>query len=324
MQLSALNKIDSVRRSPYDDPSGIFMIIHRWCFAATFLFLSNSLLASESPWVYETLEYDTHVPFSKPLQLRAGYYPENPSKPFRGNILFLEGLGDSIANHDPLFSQLSDQGFRVVGFDYPGQGGSSDSMNWTRIVDFTFPRLEIASMAKEVWEKYSRAEDSGKKRQIVLGWSTGGLAAYYMAAAQWADAVILISPGIVVRPIVGDGGTITFPTLTSAVYSENEKDPHVDPIRPSSPLSAPLFAANLFSASTVSSIWEISPKIPGIVFFAGEDSYIFPERSKGIIRFNAPHFKVVAYPKAHHEIDNEKAEIRESFIAEVIEFLKKI
>lgn len=56
-------------------------------------------------------------------KIRMGYYPEQGV--FKGNILYYEGLGDSMLNHAPLFEKLSQNGYRVIAFDYMGQGGSS-------------------------------------------------------------------------------------------------------------------------------------------------------------------------------------------------------
>src|SRR6185312_33467 len=63
------------------------------------------------------------------VQLREGVSYE--TGPLKACVLYLEGLGDSIMNHRPLFSNLNQNGYRVIAFDYMGQGGSQGSMNLT-------------------------------------------------------------------------------------------------------------------------------------------------------------------------------------------------
>ncbi len=65
------------------------------------------------------------------LSMRVGYSLETTK--LKGCILYLQGLADSIQNHAPYFSRLNDAGYRIIYFDYLGQGGSEGSMNDTRI-----------------------------------------------------------------------------------------------------------------------------------------------------------------------------------------------
>ena len=98
----------------------------------------------------------------KPIKLRAGYLQE--SKAPKGNILYLEGLADSMFNHEQLFTALMKEGYRVIAFDYPGQGGpgprqggSQGNMNDTRIVEdrvnIGFREILIWQMANAVWKE---------------------------------------------------------------------------------------------------------------------------------------------------------------------------
>lgn len=262
------------------------------------------------------------------VRIRAGYYQESATVPFRGNVLYLEGLGDSMLNHAPLFDRLSDEGYRVVAFDYAGQGGSEGTMNDTRILNFNplSSALTIAGIADLVWSRFAR-DPAEFPRKAVIGWSTGGLAAYGMAADARADAVVLIAPGLVPRKIVGKAGFITLDTLTSAVYGKSDYNPHLDPIQPKTPLLVPLFAANILASSEVLRLRKVPAKVPGLVFFGGDDRYVLTHDgllttgSLETVRRRAPHFAIQEYPKARHEVHNEVPAIQLDLIERTVQFL---
>jgi alpha-beta hydrolase superfamily lysophospholipase len=277
--------------------------------------------AAASAWRLESFTYPSGVSFVGDVDLRAGYRQESPDVPFRGNILYLEGLGDSLRDHEPLFSQLCAAGYRVIAFDYMGQGGSDGTMDDTRIIDPVFPSLQISAVADAVWSKYRRTGSPAGGRKVVLGWSTGGLAAYLMAGAGDADAVILIAPGIVPRLIVGDRLKITESTLTSARYAPGD-DPNVDPIRPDSPAEVPLFAANLLASSQLARRRTMPAAVKGLVLLSGpSDAYVDAAKTQQVLSENAPRFSAVVYPGALHEIDNEVPSIRAALTAAVLGFL---
>ena len=184
------------------------------------IIFSSSVWAScPLPWVCEKVKLA--VPYSSvkgvrfaPVEIRAGYLPHKGE--FKGNILYFQGLGDSMLNHDPLFIKLSREGFRVIAFDYMGQGGSSGSMNKTRI-------QFIPWIGERIWNRFAYRKNEFQEK-TVIGWSTGGLAAYLAATESKADKVILIAPGLAPRKIVGEGifnripNEITLRTLTTDVY----------------------------------------------------------------------------------------------------------
>lgn len=101
---------------------------------AILLFICATAVQAGSflPWRlgYKTLKVGWHQ-----VDIRLGYLTANSAVPFKGNILYYQGLGDSILNHDPLFSVLTNAGYRVIAFDYMGQGGSDGSMNHTSITN---------------------------------------------------------------------------------------------------------------------------------------------------------------------------------------------
>lgn len=290
---------------------------------------------SRSPWFLETTPYNIKNPLFDDVQLRTGYYVE--SAPLKGCILYLEGLADSVSNQAPLFNHLSKSGYRVIFFDYMGQGASDGSMNNTRIVDSANESLQISTQAKYIWSKYVdrkdeiNGQDCSHSKKFVMGWSTGGLAAYALVHEGWADAVAMITPGIHVKPFVGESATdkslmLTFKqtiserTLTRNTFS-GTFDPHIDPIKPISPAVIPLFAANLMISSKLSQKWKVPATIPGIAFLSGiNDTYVDREAISKTLKKNAPHFEQVKYDGALHELQNEMPEVSADLYARTVRF----
>jgi alpha-beta hydrolase superfamily lysophospholipase len=262
-------------------------------------------------------------------------YLENPKKNFKGCVLYLEGLADSILNHEPLFRRLSDAGYRTVTFDYMGQGGSAGTMNDTRIISAHEKNQEIGEQARWVWDLFSGSEYAWKghncqgSKKRVIGWSTGGLATYRLAKEKWAQEVVLIAPGIHVKPMVGEAATdwsnmfmfrqtITFRTLT-----RNRAADHIDPIKPTTPATIPLFAANLFASSMKSQSWKISSDVRGLVFLSGkEDTYVDRDKIFGTVRANAPHFGVQVHNGSLHEMDNELPGVADDVRERTVKFFE--
>jgi alpha-beta hydrolase superfamily lysophospholipase len=252
--------------------------------------------------------------------------PESEFTPFKGNIVYLQGLGDSIQNHDPLFSALSEAGYRIIAFDYFGQGGSEGSMNDTRISD-------IVKIGLQVFHEFGRDLDR-RPRPIMLGWSTGGLAAYLAAQKNLADAVILIAPGLVPNWKVGTQdyyrfkfNRITLESLTTDRYDNGNYNPHVDPIKPSSPLDVKDFALNLqkTAARTRQSDFTIPRDVKGFVLLSGDkDTYVNAAATEALLQRNANHFQVIQYEGSLHEIDNEVTEIRDLVQKDILNFLKSM
>jgi alpha-beta hydrolase superfamily lysophospholipase len=254
--------------------------------------------------------------------VRAGYIAENRQVPFRGNIVYLQGLADSMRNHLPLFNALTDQGYRVIAFDYFGQGGTPGSMNEVTVESIT-------DLGAFVYRTFARDIDTAPV--ILLGWSTGGLAAYrgakYGFNGKWPDAVVLITPGVVLPWVIGDTFRITLETLTkrpAGVY-ENTCDPHIDPISPQSPLQVPVFAKHLVLTAQSSHKWKINRIVKGLALISGpDDSYIKAQQTRQVIEMNAPHFEIVGYPRALHEIDNEIDPKPETVQRDILQFLSGV
>jgi pimeloyl-ACP methyl ester carboxylesterase len=322
-----------------------------------FFFLSLILLACASPQrqrIPSSPEItQSHIFWEKAAigalssQQRVGMIVE-VAGPLKGCVLYLEGLGDSVQNHFPLFNALANAGYRTLTFDYLGQGGSDGDMSNTRLDSKGDPypkraAYEIGVQAKWVWDKYSRVADPIYGRtcadspKLIVGWSTGGLAAYKLAYENWADAVVLIAPGIIPNVCVGEAGGASLPkcldknltldqvislrSLTSATY-DHAISPHLDPIRPSSFLNIKEFAVNLVSTAYLKArFWKISPRVKGLVFLSGNsDTYVDREWTKTILQKNAPHFAIKQYDAALHEIDNEVPAIASDLRMRTIQF----
>src|SRR5690606_22010771 len=126
-----------------------------------------SFAGSFLDWQMSTIDYNYK---NKNVEIRTGYLEANSEVEFKGNILYYQGLADSMLNHDPLFQVLTNAGYRVVAFDYMGQGGSAGTMNNTTIENIN-----------EIGDKVIKELGRGNGKYHIIGWSTGGLAAYRKA-----------------------------------------------------------------------------------------------------------------------------------------------
>lgn len=256
--------------------------------------------------------------------IRSGYLAENPQVPFRGNIIYYQGLADSMVNHQPLFQKLTQAGFRVIAFDYMGQGGSSGTMNDTRI-------LEIGTLGDKIWKLHARDLTNYPKKNII-GWSTGGLAAYVQAGKKNdVSNIVLIAPGIAPNIKVGEQqvlkfkfNQITLPTLTTQIYASGVENPHLDPIKPNSPLEIMNFSWDLTITASASRRLQMSNQVNGFVLLSGDnDTYVNARKTFAVLKKKAPHFLVRQYPNALHEIDNEAEPNRSHAHQDILDFLAR-
>ena len=289
----------------------------------------------------EMVPYEIKVHLVPDVQLRAGYAEESSQTPFKGCVIYLQGLGDSILNHEPLFKKITDNGYRVLFFDYMGQGGSTGTMNHTRLSDPLYRNLEIGAQTEFIWKRYSAIPNklSGQNcsiaKKTAIGWSTGGLASYKLAKEKKVDAVVLIAPGINPKTLVGEAATdpllmasnkalITERTLTRNKF-DGFKNPHIDPINPESPTHVPLFASNLLLTSKLAQRWNIPSEVSGLVFLSGdEDTYVDRNATIKTLARRAPHFSVISYEGALHELDNEIDSVASDLHQRVVSFLNKV
>jgi alpha-beta hydrolase superfamily lysophospholipase len=223
-------------------------------------------------------------------------------------------------NHMPLFSALNDIGYRVIAFDLMGQGGSTGKMNHTRI-------NTMIAMGDLIWNKYTRnLRDYPYK--TVIGWGIGGLAGYVEASNDGLDRVILIAPNLFPKKNIGQKKTfpiskITRDMHTSAVYSDENPDPHVDKIHPVSPTLTPHFSMDALVSASIAQDKKIDECARGLVILA-QDNNTFIDYDKTVEHFskNAEHFKQMHVPNALHELDNEREEISNNVINEIQDFLR--
>lgn len=311
-----------------------------------YFFLLLTLLACSSPQKRGPAAEWKQAPFivqdvhhvGLKLDLRTAMYLEDANRPFKGCVLYLQGLADSIMNHEPLFSRLAQSGFRVITYDYMEQGGSQGSMNNTRLTKVIKKDFEIGEQARWLWDLYSSAQMEARgvscagSVKRVIGWSTGGLAAYRLAKQEWAKQVALIAPGIHPKALVGEAENdwrklmmfkevITKRTLTRNEF-KNQRDPHIDPIKPNTPLSVPKFAINLFATAKASQFWKIDPSVKGVVFVGTGDSYVKTDETINTLKKNAKHFSFYKYEGARHELDNELEPVAKDVREKIVDFFK--
>jgi alpha-beta hydrolase superfamily lysophospholipase len=195
-----------------------------------------------------------------------------------------------------------------------GQGGSGGFMHETRL---SGPEdVEIRTLAKKVWDRFARSD---RPSRLVLGWSTGGLVAFQLAHDGWANSVVLIAPGISPMSFAGDFFAITESNLACREF-EVGKNPHLDPIKPGNVLEVKGFKLNLGRVAWQSEFWEISRKIPGLVFTAGKDKFVESSEIPVHLRMSAPHFETVLYSDACHEIHSGPDAVRYDLQKRTIDF----
>jgi len=267
------------------------------------------------------LKYETFDP-SFQITQRVGMFPESKEAAFKGCVMYLEGFGDSIQNHYPLFNKLRLAGYRVISFDYQGQGGSEGSMNDVRLLSDR-PEMEIGEQAKRLWDFYSRPNNSyfdrtckdSKKR--VIGWSTGGLAAYILANQKWADTYVLINPALTPRLCVGESASNCLANLVSSdivsertltgVTRDPQHDMHLDPVKPTSAIAQPLFVTNLITSAFFARTWKIDPATMRMLVMISphDDLYVDGDKLTGIFVDSGAWYRLISYEDGHHELDND-------------------
>lgn len=288
-------------------------------------FQSSANILCDAPWYCRIEERRVYLKSNDYTQvaIRSGFLKESDQVPFRGNVIYYEGLGDSMVNHMPLFKKLTKAGYRVIAFDYMGQGGSNGSMDSTTIQG-------IIRLGNDIWNLYARDLQAFPKKTII-GWSTGGLAAFVQASTGDASNVVLIAPGLAPNIFVGETrilrgeiNKITLQSLTSDRYINSQQDPHIDPIEPSSPIFVLNFVSDLLMTANYSRKQSIPSHVQGIVLLSGEnDSYVDAKETANRIKKSANHFSVREYPDARHEIDNEVKWIRDVAHQDILDFLDK-
>ena len=236
-----------------------------------------------TPWVCQKMLFSPNQ-----LSFLAGYLPEKNGVPFRGNVIYFEGYGDSMLNHGQLFQALTDAGFRVIAFDYPGQGGSDGSME-------NFRMETIPLMGLQAWTSFAL---QSAPKMTIIGYSTGGLAAY-MAAHETGngrdiDKVVLLAPQLAPRL-----------QLNRSIVRDFD------------------FLLGLRLTAKAAREWVIPQSVAGLAILSGKkDTHTDSRTAETVLKKTAPHFKISTYADASHDLDHERVEIALPVFNEIVEFLK--
>lgn len=230
-------------------------------------------------------------------QLRA--VVETPAaKTATADVLFLTGFSDRADNHGPLFTQLTNSGFRVISFDYPSHGKTDCwSLN-------LHDMLSLEGLAQIV---LLSPEIKSEAPLYLVGWSTGGLLAYRMLqrgqpAFRKVSGAVLLAPGLSVYPIPGEMGLVTMDSLLS-----NPKPPHLGEISPLSPLAYPLFATDLIATSLLAR-FESVPEVPVLMLLGDDVLDVYantPKIKKWFKSSRTANLTAYQCDGAKHEMDNE-------------------
>lgn len=248
-------------------------------------------------------------------QLRA--VVESPaSEVASADVLFFPGFSDRADNHAPLFSQLTDSGFRVISFDYPSHG-KTDCWNLNLHSMVSLEGLaQIVLLSPEI---------KSEAPLYLVGWSTGGLLAYRMLqrgqpAFRTVKGAVLLAPGLSVYPVPGVMGFVTMDSLLS-----NPNPPHLGEISPSTPLAYPLFGADLIATSLLARFESVPNK--SVMMLLGDDVLDVyantPKIKKWFKTARSADFVAYQCDGAKHELDNEIEPIGQNVRSLIINFLSE-
>lgn len=252
------------------------------------------------------------------LQLRIGIM-DPPGEP-KGDILFLHGFADRFDNHLPLFQKWRAEGLRVIAFDYPSHGETCG-----RGIDYY--RINGVAAFATYAAQVAAAVGGGDRPLLVAGWSTGGLIAVRMLQAPQIARIgrpikgaFLLAPGIDVPLVVGDKGMVTEETLTS-----DPNPPHRGAIAPKTPLSAPVFAADLLLNARHARNDSFPKDIPTFVVTGGNEEDVYVESAAieawvAARRAEGASVEGLKCEGARHELDNERAPIRDDVRTSAAQF----
>jgi alpha-beta hydrolase superfamily lysophospholipase len=198
-------------------------------------------------------------------------------------------------------------------------------MNDTRI-------YEIGALGDKIWKLQARDLTNYPTKNII-GWSTGGLAAFVHARSKIdVHNIVLIAPGIAPNVRVGEQNIlefkfnqITLPSLTTQVYTNSANNPHIDPIKPRSPLDVMDFSMDLTLTAAASRRGSpIGERVQGFVLLSGDnDTYVNAQKTFDVLKKIAPHFSARQYPNTLHEIDNEAEPARSMAHRDILDFLNR-
>lgn len=232
----------------------------------------------------------------------------------KADVLFLTGFSDRADNHAPLFTQLTESGFRVISFDYPSHG-ETDCWNLN-----LHDMVSLEGLAQIV---LLSPQIRSEAPLYLVGWSTGGLLAYRMLQRgqpvfRDVKGAVLLAPGLSVYPVPGDMGFVTIDSLLSNPYP-----PHVGDISPSSPLAYPLFGVDLIATSLLAR-FENVPNKPVLMLLGDDVLDVYantPRIKKWYSTIKSKSFTAYQCDSAKHELDNEIEPIGQEVRDLIVNFL---
>ncbi|MCO4793743.1 MAG: alpha/beta fold hydrolase [Bacteriovoracaceae bacterium] len=248
---------------------------------------------------------ETHFSPSDGVNLHVGIY--SPVEQPKMDLIYLPGYADVFSNHEDLFKKLTDNGIRVISFNYPNHGKTEVNF-WNDLNLTTFTRL--ASYVDFV-EKKTRQD---RKRPLaLLGWSTGGLLTTRilqglgnLSIKRKITHAVLITPGVSVYTCVGEKLCyISNKTLT------HDKSLWNRPIHPLTPLTRPKFGAGLMINANKAWKSTLPQSVKTMVLVAGNkaDKYAKTKNIKKWVRKQRSSFyksiTALQCTGARHELHNE-------------------
>lgn len=283
---------------------------------STWLAFGTIAAIAQTQWINRSIPYQPTPAATTPIS--AGYLPENPARPFRGNVLYLPGFADSYQNHTPYLRTLAQEGYRIISFDYPGMGSSTTPVGAYRITTPDTP-YQLSEVARVVWAHLANQQAGADTNRVAISWCIGSLIALQLTHQHWLDANVFYAPSYKSRP-----STLFLRDrerwLSSAEPSETQ---HIRPIYPESPLKVLAFAKNIKQSASILRRQPLRKEQTGIAFVTGErDRFIVGGAYlKQVLAQQAPGFEQVDLPQARHEIHNETATIRDAVGKRTLLFL---
>lgn len=229
------------------------------------------------------------------LQLRVG--EARPEGAIIGDVLFFHGFADRLDNHQPMFTEWTKRGFRVISFEYPSHGETCGKS----LAFYMYPGL--ARLAAEV--ELSTREDA-ERPLLLAGWSMGGLLATRLLQgleplSRPVRGAMLLTPGVAVHTFLS--------RVENETLTRNPSPPHTGPIAPVRPAVWPV-ATNLLYHARVARSTRLPKNVPVLTVVGGDEedvyaksadirAWVTDKRDEGALSLG------LSCPGGYHEIDNE-------------------
>jgi lysophospholipase len=281
----------------------------------------------------------------------AAWAPIAGTRP-RGTFLVLNGRAEFIEKYQEFASELAGRGFRVVSFDWRGQGLSTR----TPPEDETAHTLSFEPLVADALLLRDRLVGAGEGPVVLFGHSMGGGLGLRLLAERpdAADAAIFTAP--MIDPIASRGGRllarIVAPVMVAlgaamrnppgegyrleavrlAGYNEHlTSDPVRGHVQRALILENPALGVRGVTWGWLSAAFAAGRRLrraarairtPMLVALAGRESLVDNPGAEAIAAA-IPAAEIVRYPEARHEILMETDAIRARFWADVDAFLAR-